>query len=68
MQWNGWIQKNWPHRGVRAKFNPASAARYYYVIPAQYHPVIPAKAGIYASKGLDPRLRGDDGIKAGMTE
>src|SRR5690625_3558585 len=24
--------------------------------------VIPAKAGIYGSKGLDPRLRGDDGV------
>src|SRR5690554_1565467 len=24
--------------------------------------VIPAKAGIYGIKGLDPRLRGDDGV------
>src|SRR5690625_4913823 len=43
----------------------ASATR---VIPAQYNPVIPAKAGIYGGKGLDPRLRGDDGAgRAGMT-
>ena len=34
------------------------------VIPA-LHRVIPAQAGIYGSKGLDPRLRGDDGVKGG---
>src|SRR5690554_7192699 len=32
----------------------------YHVISAKFS-VIPAKAGIYASKGLDPRLRGNDG-------
>src|SRR5690554_433906 len=41
--------------------NPASAARWF----ARRSHVIPAKAGIYGSKGLDPRLRGDDGIKGG---
>jgi len=35
------------------------------VIPAQYNPVIPAKAGIYGGKRLDPRLRGDDGAGGG---
>jgi len=47
-------------RVIPAQYNP--------VIPAQYNPVIPAKAGIYGGKGLDPRLRGDDGAgRAGMT-
>ena len=44
-------------RVIPAQYNP--------VIPAQYNPVIPAKAGIYGGKGLDPRLRGDDGAGGG---
>src|SRR5699024_1554489 len=47
--------------------NPASAARWFLSFPRtgschsrELVPVIPAKAGIYGGKGLDPRLRGDD--------
>src|SRR5690554_7473664 len=48
-----------------ARFNPAIAARWFArQKPFSYH-VIPAKAGIYGSKGLDPRLRGDDGMRGG---
>src|SRR5699024_8062080 len=55
-------------RVIPAQYNPVIPAQYNPVIPAQYNPVIPAKAGIYGGKGLDPRLRGDDGAeRAGMT-
>src|SRR5690625_6003769 len=33
--------------------------------PRKSLPVIPAKAGIYGSEGLGPRLRGDDGTRSG---
>ena len=56
------------HHVIPAECHNVIPAEYHNVIPAEYHNVIPAQAGIYGSKGLDPRLRGDDGMRGGDDE